>query len=393
MAVLPRRAGGRVISFVWNELRRVRLVFRLLVSSVSGWVPSSSSSSSWRRNKIILSLVIITPGSELWKLALRFLFEESSVLESVCDRVEDWIRSRSLPVSFPSLSCKGFAEITKEETERLEKLTDQLVKADASICGLGMFCVLCLKVKFRGVLTLLGMRFTYLSVPRLPPPLSVLMDSFSRPWTGSGGSGGEAKGKREGGLSASEERPTESSGPGEELTSPPVSPPPSTSTASAVASKEGRLEMATKAKKEKKKEKPENEKLHTGGRAWTKHAVRSSEKWWGEAKGPQAELNRRAEARVSSILKNRAWMNFHRLPDGNEVFEVRNLEGYGARWAFPPAFADPSPSPSSASYSSSSSSSSAESVDASVVQLSSNCLFRGFLEPHRDGGHEDKWRH
>jgi len=97
--------------------------------------------------------------------------------------------------------------------------------------------------------------------------------------------------------------------------------------------------------------------LTTGARAYTKHAHRSSERWWGEAKGPEAEKNAKARQVVELILNNAVWVNVHELPGDLPIMEVRTLEGYGVRW------------------------------------LADGSQFRGFLEPHAVDGHERQWRH
>ncbi len=100
-------------------------------------------------------------------------------------------------------------------------------------------------------------------------------------------------------------------------------------------------------------------KLTVGGRALCKHAVRVEQGWWGGAGGTEAEKNERAEKAVLRVLAGATWVNLHRFGGGGEdgVFEVREKSGYGARW----------------------------STDGAV--------FRGFLEPHMEDGHERGWRH
>ncbi|CEL93388.1 unnamed protein product [Vitrella brassicaformis CCMP3155] len=107
---------------------------------------------------------------------------------------------------------------------------------------------------------------------------------------------------------------------------------------------------------------PKGHQLTVGGRAWTKHAGRASDGWWGVNSGSEAEKNAKARHRVESILADRTWVNVHGLPDGSKeeyvaILEVRTREGYGARW------------------------------------VASDWSFRGFLEPQMAGGHEKKWRH
>mmetsp|Transcript_52406 Transcript_52406/g.104970 ORF Transcript_52406/g.104970 Transcript_52406/m.104970 type:complete len:137 (+) Transcript_52406:444-854(+) len=101
--------------------------------------------------------------------------------------------------------------------------------------------------------------------------------------------------------------------------------------------------------------------LSVGARAWSKHAVRSRDQWWGEVRGSDADKNADAMQRLLRVLAAAVWANQHRLPDGQDVLEVRIEEGYGARW--------------------------------SGGHRGVPLLFRGFLEPMMEGGHEAGWRH
>uniref|UniRef100_A0A7S3LVQ2 Uncharacterized protein n=2 Tax=Palpitomonas bilix TaxID=652834 RepID=A0A7S3LVQ2_9EUKA len=98
--------------------------------------------------------------------------------------------------------------------------------------------------------------------------------------------------------------------------------------------------------------------LTVGARAWTKHAQRSSEEWWGSVEGSEKEKNERALSCIERVLAKAEWMNIHELPHEQPVLEVRMKEGYGARWY----------------------------IDTPIT-------FRGFLEPQMEGGHEKRWRH
>lgn len=99
--------------------------------------------------------------------------------------------------------------------------------------------------------------------------------------------------------------------------------------------------------------------LTVGGRALCKHAVRGEEGWWGGSGGTEADKNGRAERAALRVLAGATWVNLHVFGGGggDGVFEVREASGYGARW----------------------------STDGAV--------FRGFLEPHMEDGHEKGWRH
>lgn len=102
--------------------------------------------------------------------------------------------------------------------------------------------------------------------------------------------------------------------------------------------------------------------LTVGGRAICKHCGRGEDGWWGNCGGTEADKNDSAEQVVLLILATATWANLHAFGGGggdgqDGVFEVREALGYGARW----------------------------SADGSV--------FRGFLEPHMEDGHEKGWRH
>jgi hypothetical protein len=98
-------------------------------------------------------------------------------------------------------------------------------------------------------------------------------------------------------------------------------------------------------------------KLTVGARALSKHAHRSSDGWWGTTTGPDELKNKNAEQVVRKIFANASWINLHLLPHDLVIFEVRTLEGYGARWS------------------------------------GDGCEFRGFIEPQMQDGHEKGWRH
>ena len=100
-------------------------------------------------------------------------------------------------------------------------------------------------------------------------------------------------------------------------------------------------------------------KLSVGGRALCKHAIRGKDEWWGTLDGTEEDKNERARKIVLHILATATWVNIHALGGGGQdgVLEVRQAQGYGARW----------------------------SVDGAV--------FRGFLEPHMENGYTRGWRH
>lgn len=93
-------------------------------------------------------------------------------------------------------------------------------------------------------------------------------------------------------------------------------------------------------------------------RALAKHSIRDkSAGWWGEARGGDADKNAAALKVLLRVLEGAVWSNCHMLPGGLAVYEVRTVEGYGARWS------------------------------------ADGASFRGFLEPPMEDGHERGWRH
>lgn len=139
-------------------------------------------------------------------------------------------------------------------------------------------------------------------------------------------------------------------------------------------------------------EAPNNAGLTAGARAWSKHSHRSqkvktseyevdpeveqtenrrpedeSVGWWGRPSGPVAGINERALQLFSKVMENASWRNLHWLPHQVLVYEVRAREGYGMRW----------------------------SQDQSTVEGEGRkeWVFRGFLEPQMENGHEVGWRH
>jgi hypothetical protein len=101
--------------------------------------------------------------------------------------------------------------------------------------------------------------------------------------------------------------------------------------------------------------------LTEGGRALTKHCHRCSSKWWGDVKGRADEINAIALEKAIEILREATWRNVFYLPGNRPVCEFRVELGYGARWTWSPNEAE--------------------------------IVFRGFLEPPQENGHEVGWQH
>ena len=116
--------------------------------------------------------------------------------------------------------------------------------------------------------------------------------------------------------------------------------------------------------------------LTVGGRAIAKHSHRGEEGFWArtaaqtagggksdiQIRGGDTSKNAAASRVLVKLLESAAWANTHALPGGVLVHEIRNADGYGARWAWNSHNKD-------------------------------SLSFRGFLEPQMAGGHEARWRH
>ncbi len=142
---------------------------------------------------------------------------------------------------------------------------------------------------------------------------------------------------------------------------------------------------------------PNKAGLTAGSRAWSKHCHRSQSQlhakgthtteaeaernllinkgtchksagWWGTASGPIPVINDKSLELFWKTMNNATWKNLHWLPHQILVYEVRVVEGYGMRWA----------------------------RDLSGVEgkaIEKPWIFRGFLEPQMENGHELGWRH
>ena len=78
-------------------------------------------------------------------------------------------------------------------------------------------------------------------------------------------------------------------------------------------------------------------RLSVGARALSKHWHRSaggSAVWGGEPKGSDEAKNRMADAVLCRLLATAVWANaFDGVGDEGAIYEVRQVEGYGARWS------------------------------------------------------------
>ena len=137
---------------------------------------------------------------------------------------------------------------------------------------------------------------------------------------------------------------------------------------------------------------PNSAGLTAGARAWSKHAHRSSsgatsateadQGWWGAPRGSVATINERARALYEKVVPVATWRNLHWLPHQVLVYEVRVEEGYGMRW-------------SQDLHGLVDGTAKVPVVDpARVDELKERpWVFRGFLEPMMENGHEVGWRH
>lgn len=100
--------------------------------------------------------------------------------------------------------------------------------------------------------------------------------------------------------------------------------------------------------------------LTCGGRAFSKHSIRDSSKFWGVCTGSNSIVNTNALKCIERIVATSVWNNVFILPLDVFAYEIRQERGYGARWEFK--------------------------KDGSIS-------FRGFLEPPMPDGHLLKWRH
>lgn len=134
-----------------------------------------------------------------------------------------------------------------------------------------------------------------------------------------------------------------------------------------------------------------NTGLTAGAKAWSKHAHRSSDAesggdrdrvgWWGgQPKGPVATINEGALVLFDKVMDNATWRNLHWLPHQMLVYEVRVEEGYGMRWSQDRDLLVVKEGEDGGG----------RSVDTTVRVP---WMFRGFVEPMMENGHEVGWRH
>ncbi|RIA91745.1 hypothetical protein C1645_104595 [Glomus cerebriforme] len=112
--------------------------------------------------------------------------------------------------------------------------------------------------------------------------------------------------------------------------------------------------------------------LTVGAKAFSKHFHRDiSNSFWGTCNGTEKQKNEQANRILTKILNDVAWINLHSMVHGTRVFEVRNSEGYGARWEIQ----------------------NVNTQDISSSDDKTKITFRGFLEPQMKDGHLKGWIH
>ncbi|KAI8061166.1 hypothetical protein BC940DRAFT_136617 [Gongronella butleri] len=112
-----------------------------------------------------------------------------------------------------------------------------------------------------------------------------------------------------------------------------------------------------------KKQKPVAPNILTvGAKALSKHWHRDRQtSFWGICTGSETAKNQHANQCLLNILFNAVWINLHSLPHDHLVYEIREPNGYGVRW--------------------------------STSALDKQWMFRGFLEPQMEDGHDRGWIH
>ncbi|KAI8371440.1 uncharacterized protein BYT42DRAFT_68127 [Radiomyces spectabilis] len=107
----------------------------------------------------------------------------------------------------------------------------------------------------------------------------------------------------------------------------------------------------------------EPHQLSVGAKALSKHWHRDRNVgFWGICTGTEATKNEHANDILIRILQDAVWINLHALPHEETAYEIRQRDGYGARWS-------------------------------KVKDDENGWIFRGFLEPQMEDGHAVGWLH
>jgi len=121
--------------------------------------------------------------------------------------------------------------------------------------------------------------------------------------------------------------------------------------------------------------------LTVGARALSKHCHRDqTNKFWGDYTGKITNKNNLSITILIKLLKSISWINIHKLPHNINVYEIRNTNGYGARWYFKIDSNENQVQHNNV-------------INFNNIDTKYNVEFRGFLEPQDIHGHEKKWRH
>ncbi|KAJ3715978.1 hypothetical protein C8R42DRAFT_203696 [Lentinula raphanica] len=118
--------------------------------------------------------------------------------------------------------------------------------------------------------------------------------------------------------------------------------------------------------------------------------------WWGTPSGPVSVINERALDLFWKIFTTATWRNLHWLPYSVLVYEIRVPEGYGMRWSQDRSDGRCDENGKSMHLSSDEDSSLGTNSGAfkqAAVESSAPWVFRGFVEPMMENGHERGWRH
>lgn len=67
-------------------------------------------------------------------------------------------------------------------------------------------------------------------------------------------------------------------------------------------------------------------------RALCKHKERVTGAYWGTVKGSIAEVNKMASDILDTLLDSAEWINWHQVSPGEVYYEIRDNDGFGARW-------------------------------------------------------------
>ncbi|KAI8050604.1 hypothetical protein BDF22DRAFT_695831 [Syncephalis plumigaleata] len=117
--------------------------------------------------------------------------------------------------------------------------------------------------------------------------------------------------------------------------------------------------------------------LTVGAKALSKHSHRDvSQSFWGICTGTEHSKNVAANIALAKILSGTVWRNLHQLPHQIVAYEIRNKEGYGARWTLDTRAAI-----------------SVDRINDNIYVTHKQWQFRGLLEPQMIDGHEQGWRH